>query len=392
MRSRIVVALAAISMTVLALPTPGDCANVVINALAGFDDTTPATPIGGNSGTTVGAQRQIAFQRAGDIWGARLVSTVDITVDASFSSLSCGPTSGTLGAAGPNFVNINTTNAPMPDVWYATATADANAGSNLVTTGADIDAEFNANLGQSGCLAASAWYYGLDGNPTDGEIDFLTVLLHELGHGLGFLTFVTTSTGAKFNGSNDTYMVNLEDHSTGKSWPSMSNGERMASAIDGTSNSTGLHWLGAEVNTEGARSGFSAELDTGVGAGGHVEMYAPNPLQPGSSVSHYATTLSPNELMEPSYTVPIHELEMSLRLMEDIGWPTPTACGDADQSGSVVATDALIALRTAVGTSACMESACDASGDGAITAGDALLILVASVSSGDPLRCGLSAT
>jgi hypothetical protein len=167
----------------------------------------------------------------------------------------------------------------------------------------------------------------------------------------------------------------------------MSDGERAASAIDGTQSSSDLHWTGTEVNAEAARPG----LNVGVGGGGHTEMYAPNPFESGSSVSHYAKTLSPNELMEPSYTVPIHELELSLRLMQDIGWPTPTPCGDADQSGTIVATDALIALKTAVGSASCFETQCDSTGDGATTATDALGILNAAVSPGTILRCGLTA-
>ena len=40
----------------------------------GFNDPTPATPVGGNTGTTVGQQRLIAFQHAADLWGALLES------------------------------------------------------------------------------------------------------------------------------------------------------------------------------------------------------------------------------------------------------------------------------------------------------------------------------
>lgn len=367
-------------------------ANVVINAQAGFDDPTPAAPVGGNTGTTVGQQRLIAFQYAADLWGARLISNVDIVVDSRFSALSCSSNGGTLGAAGPLFVNRNTAGLPLSDTWYATATADALAGSNLVGGNADIDAEFNANLGQPGCIEFAQWYYGLDGGASGSQIDFVSVLLHELGHGLGFLTFVDVESGQKFNGFNDTYMVNLEDHSRGENWPTMTDGERATSGIDGSQSSSGLHWTGTAVNTEAAIPGFKAGLDDGVGAGGHVEMYAPNPFEGGSSVSHYAKTLDPNELMEPSYTVPIHELELSLRLMEDIGWPTPTPCGDGDQTGTIVATDALIALNTAVGLASCVESACDPSGDGKVTASDALVILNAAVTPGTVLRCGLSAT
>jgi hypothetical protein len=44
----------------------------------GFNDTTVVAPVGGNTGTTLGAQRLIAFQAAADKWGATLTSTVTI--------------------------------------------------------------------------------------------------------------------------------------------------------------------------------------------------------------------------------------------------------------------------------------------------------------------------
>src|SRR5687767_15122322 len=66
----------------------------------GFNDPTPATAVGGNSGTTVGQQRLNAFQFAANIWGATLTSGPTITIRASWSALSCSANSGTLGSAG----------------------------------------------------------------------------------------------------------------------------------------------------------------------------------------------------------------------------------------------------------------------------------------------------
>ena len=43
----------------------------------GFNDPTPAAPVGGNTGTTLGQQRLIAFQHAADIWGAELDTNSD---------------------------------------------------------------------------------------------------------------------------------------------------------------------------------------------------------------------------------------------------------------------------------------------------------------------------
>jgi len=40
-----------------------------------------------------------AFLEAARIWGEKLDSTVEITIDASFAPLSCTATSGTLGSA-----------------------------------------------------------------------------------------------------------------------------------------------------------------------------------------------------------------------------------------------------------------------------------------------------
>src|SRR5881396_1071579 len=56
---------------------------------AGFNDPTPATPVGGNAGTTVGQQRLIAFQTAADIWSLLLDSSVEVRIQASFTALSC---------------------------------------------------------------------------------------------------------------------------------------------------------------------------------------------------------------------------------------------------------------------------------------------------------------
>jgi hypothetical protein len=59
-------------------------ANIVIQnsdpAGVGFNDPTPATPVGGNNGTTLGQQRLNAFQYAANLWGATLTSGPTITL------------------------------------------------------------------------------------------------------------------------------------------------------------------------------------------------------------------------------------------------------------------------------------------------------------------------
>jgi cysteine-rich repeat protein len=286
----------------------------------GFNDPTPVAPVGGNPGTTRGQQRLNAFQYAADIWGAIVKSDVTIEVEAAFDPLPCSASSATLGQAGPISAFHDFVGAPLANTWYPVALGNALAGLDLDPGVPDIGATFNSSFG-AGCAFPVGFYYGLDANPGS-DTDFVSVVLHEIGHGLGFLTFVDRNPssgnfGGKFAGLDDAYMVNLEDHSTGLIWPALTNGQRATSMTD-----TGdLHWVGATVV---AASGF---LTAGRHASGHVQMYAPNPLQGGSSISHWDSVLVPNQVMEPAYTGPLHDPGLATALMVDLGWSL-LSCGD----------------------------------------------------------------
>jgi len=300
------------------LPASVNAATVTVVNLdsqgEGFNDTTPASPVGGNSGTTIGQQRTIAFQHAANIWGSHLQSAVPIRVGGQFDPLPCTASGGTLGSAGPKSANRDFVGAPVAGTWYPIALANAIAGIDFLPNDNHISATFSSTIGSTGCLESSGWYYGLDASPPPGKIDFVSVLLHELGHGLGFLTYVDRQTGAKALGFDDAYMRHLERHgSTPPGFPSMTDAQRLAASID-TGN---LHWTGANVRAA------SGTLFVGT-VGDHVRMYAPNPVVPGSSVSHWDTVLSPNQMMEPSYTVPIHTPSLELQLFKDIGWGVNT--------------------------------------------------------------------
>ena len=60
---------------------------------------------------------------------------------------------------------------------------------------------------------------------------------------------------------------------------------------------------------------------------GRVLLYTPNPLQQGSSISHWDTSASPNLLMEPfaSPSLTLGEVDLTLPQMLDIGWPSGTS-------------------------------------------------------------------
>lgn len=209
----------------------------------GLNDPTPATPVGGNPGTSVGEQRRIAYQFAADLWGAVLESDVDIHVRAQFTPLSCTATSGVLGSAGSRQIFGDFANVPE-GVAYGGALANALAGVDLDPEEDEINSNFNANLGTPGCLETSGWYYGLDGNTPTGMINFLDVVMHEIGHGLNFQGFYNLATGAPIaDGYTDIYSSFVYDTVSGQAWSQMTNAQRVAAATGG-----GLVWTGENVN------------------------------------------------------------------------------------------------------------------------------------------------
>jgi hypothetical protein len=238
----------------------------------GFNDPTPATPVGGNTGTTVGEQRLIAFQFAADIWASKIQSSVEIRVRGSFIPLQCDATTGTLGQASATQSLKDFAGARVPGTYYPVALANAIAGTDL-SSNDDISAQFNSAIGQSNCLDGSPWYYGLDNNHGS-AVDLVSVLLHEFSHGLGFITLVNVNTGAEFLGSPDIWERNILDTSAGKHWVDMTDEERAASALNGRKVAwDGAHIaaqapstlaLGTPVVTVGSPASIAATLAVGV--------------------------------------------------------------------------------------------------------------------------------
>lgn len=74
-----------------------------------------------------------------------------------------------------------------------------------------------------------------------------------------------------------------------------------------------------------ANLGLNLSVYAGASASGQALMYSPNPYQSGSSVSHYDTSMFPNQLMEPAINGDLtHEVtvpfDLTFELLKDIGW------------------------------------------------------------------------
>ena len=238
----------------------------------GFNDPTPATPVGGNTGTTLGAQRLIAFQRAADIWGASLNSDVPVRVDAAFEPLECDATGAVLGAAGAYEIYSDFPNAPRTTTWYPSALASKLAGFDVTLGQAPhIIARFNSRLGLfPDCLPGSGFYLGLDRQFGTG-IDLVTVLLHELGHGLGFQTFTDDYSGEQILGVPSVWDYYLVDNRSNRSWVTLSPAQRAATAVSGN----GLSWNGPRVTAAvpGVLAPVSKLTISGTAAGAAARDY-----------------------------------------------------------------------------------------------------------------------
>jgi hypothetical protein len=215
----------------------------------GFNDPTPAAPIGGNPGTTLGEQRMNVFQFAADTWTAVLNPSVDIYVWARFVPLAAG----VLGSAGPISVERGFPGAEYPELWYHEALANHLRGSDptphdptFLPNAADasnpsdeINARFSTNF---------AFYMGLDNNEESvaGTNDLLVVVLHEMGHGLGFSNLVNEADGSQFLGFGDLYSEYTLDVVANQNWNAMTPAQRAASAL----NLRKVSWTGLNVKKD----------------------------------------------------------------------------------------------------------------------------------------------
>jgi hypothetical protein len=313
-----------LSTTFLFLSLATQAANIVIvnmdGAGEGLNDVTVVTAIGGNPATTLGQQRINVFQQAADILESYLDIKVDVGVEAKFDALDCNSSSAVLGSAGALYIDRDFIGALNPSTWYHAALVN-----NLSTTdrfaGNEIHATFNSSIdNNNGCLNEISWYYGFDdpalaGGSYSNDSSLLSVVIHEILHGLGVSSFVSSS-GTLHLGYMDAYSNNLLDQSTNKAWSAMNDSERLTSMT----NTNNLVWTGSNVNT----STPALALTDGVNSG-KVEMYAPSPFEQGSSVSHFSKDATPNEIMEPSYTEFLTTPGMATQLLQDMGWALVSA-------------------------------------------------------------------
>jgi hypothetical protein len=121
---------------------------------------------------------QPAINGAVDVWAQNFTSKVPIKVRVLWERQS---NSGILASAAPGKFHSNFKNIPDADLWYASALADAIAGEDIEPTTPEITIRINSTNGPM-------LYLGTDGKCPSNKYDLMSMILHEMAHGLGFLS------------------------------------------------------------------------------------------------------------------------------------------------------------------------------------------------------------
>lgn len=259
---------------------------------------------------TLGVERRAAFEAALHTWTSQLQGTIPLQVQARFEALGGEANSAVLAYAGPVSVARDFPGAE-PGTWYVTALGNQLAGYDLDPTGADIEVVINSDVDNAVVLGGVNYYYGLDGNAGP-HVDFRTTVLHELGHGLGFISLINNSTGEFFRAPSDAaplpdiYSKRLAQSKKAFYSSKIKPLERLkAKKRLKAIKSQKLRWVGPEV--------FSA-------TGAMTSLFAPKQLQQGSSLSHWDSANYPDLLMEPYDTGPKFGIDLSKQALQDMGW------------------------------------------------------------------------
>ena len=121
---------------------------------------------------------KVAFQYAVSIWQDLIYSPVPIHIQATWESLA----SDVLGSCSPSDYIPNFNSTQIWNCYYPIALVEKMLGQEVNSpTGYEIEASFNKDF--------TNWYFGVDGNTPIDKYDFVSTVLHELTHGLGFHGF-----------------------------------------------------------------------------------------------------------------------------------------------------------------------------------------------------------
>lgn len=259
------------------------------------------------------AEAKNAMEYAKGILESVLPEDLNLTIKASWTTIS---SSGVLGNSSiTGYAAGWAIDAFRPFAYYPVAVAEKIAGKSLnEPSEADVELVLNKTIN---------WYFGTDGKVSSMKYDLVTVIIHELCHGLGFFDSMSSDDGTTgsygiFNVPviYDLFVENLE-------------GNRLTDTLKFARNSADLFG-----QFTGGQLYFNGPLTKKYMAGVRPRLYSPSEWDPGSSISHLdeTRTLPVNALMTPYIDrgEAIHDPgKLTLSILGDVGWINTRVIPDA---------------------------------------------------------------
>jgi hypothetical protein len=251
-------------------------------------------------------EAQAAFQYAVNIWQSLLTSPVTIRVQATWTPLAAG----VLGSAGTTALYTRIDGSTRSDVRYPVALAEKIAGRELNNNAADINAQFSSTFN---------WYLGTDAKPGAGQYDLVSVVLHELGHGLGFqagTSYSTTSLQGSYSEPPINFATFIENEA----------GQLITDTrlFPNPSTTLGTQFVSNALYFD---SPLARAANNTTSTDKRPKLYAPTAFSSGSSISHLDegtyTAGNENSLMSPQFGAAeaIHSPgPITMAIFNEIGW------------------------------------------------------------------------
>jgi len=243
-----------------------------------------------------------AFQYAVTIWQDLIYSPMPIHIKATWESLA----SDVLGSCSPSDYIPNFNSTQIWNCYYPISLVEKMLGQEVNSpTGYEIEASFNKDF--------TNWYFGVDGNTPTDKYDFVSTVLHELTHGLGFHgLFYSDGRGKGGYGGTDGWSAAFDQYVINK------NAEKLVDTKLFTNPSIKLY--------QNFTSGW-LNFNTTLVSDSIPRLYAPTIWDSGSSIYHLNDETypagDPNSLM--THAMGKGEANhdpgpKTLAIMNDMGW------------------------------------------------------------------------
>jgi len=269
-------------------------------------------PIPGNSAVTINGPLQFTLtgnlnttqkpptEYALSLWSQKLAGTVPVKINVDSKNLQ---NPNVIGQSWQMTMAQNTGQVPTSptETWYPGSLWNQLVGFPQIA-GYNIKLEMNSQF---------SFYYGITGNPSGSQIDWVTTMLHEVNHGLGF--FPICQSNGSYYANNNTQNPGIFDRqlfqgTNGPCLTDLNQSERAA-----LMKSNNLY--------AGAPDSYLLAAH-----GSRVKMYAPTSYQSGSSCSHWDSYQSFTTFMKYYIdwgwkweTITTREVG----ILKDIGWKEP---------------------------------------------------------------------